>query len=344
MSPSSLAAESALGQLSAVVDCELRRLFEALPSGAFLDLMQYHLGWKDERLEDVRGWTGKRVRSAMCLLACQATSGDYRKALPAATGIELLHNFTLIHDDIEDGDPMRRNRPAVWTLWGIPQAMNVGDGMHSLAKIALADDAGGRVSPTELVLLSKLVDEASLRLCEGQHLDLLYQGIWDVSVEQYLDMVGKKSAALISCSVHCGAMLGTSDGTIQERYRDFGELIGLAFQIRDDVLAIWGREALTGKPCGDLTKRKKTLPLIYARQQLDPAGRDRLQQLLGAGCAGQETDVHELLERTGAKRWAVARAADYRDRALAALDATGIRNESQEALRTIAGFLIDREY
>ncbi|MBV8083764.1 MAG: polyprenyl synthetase family protein, partial [Chloroflexi bacterium] len=289
---------------------------------------------------------GKRIRPALTLLSCQATGGDYQRALPAAMAIELLHNFTLIHDDIEDGDGLRRNRPAVWKIWGLAQALNVGDGMHVLAKRALLDGAAAKPELPVLLELATYIDETCLRLCEGQHLDLRYQEVWDVSVGQYLTMIGGKCAALIGCATYSGAALGTADRTVRDAYREFGEDIGLAFQIRDDLLAIWGEQAQTGKPSADLDKRKKTLPLIYAREHASPAAATRLQTALSGETTTESelADVYAILEDTGARQWTIQEAAGYCDRAIAALDATGIQHPSQAALRALAGFSVKRSY
>jgi geranylgeranyl diphosphate synthase, type I len=339
-----MGAEAKLAELAAVVDTELRAFFDRLPAASFYDIMRYQLGWKDERLEDTQAWAGKRIRPALCLLACEAAGGQPAQALPAALAIELVHNFTLIHDDIEDGDHLRRNRATVWSLWGVPQALNVGDGMHVLAKRALLEDAASKPDVDRLVELSLYLDETCLRLCEGQHLDLHYQDVWDVSVQDYLNMISGKAAALIGCAAYSGAALATPDAALRARYRAFGENIGLAFQIRDDVLAIWGEQEVTGKPAADLAKRKKTLPVIYAREHASPDVAARLQAALSGPDEVDVPEVHAILEATGARQWTIKQAGAYREAALAALEATGIDNPAQDALRDLAGFTVNRPY
>jgi geranylgeranyl diphosphate synthase type I len=338
--------EAKLTELAELVDAKLRAFFDRLPAAQFYDMMRYQLGWKDEQLRDTSAWAGKRIRPALTLLSCQATCDDIVRALPAAMAIELLHNFTLIHDDIEDGDGLRRNRPAVWKIWGLPQALNVGDGMHVLAKRALLEGAATKPELPTLLELASYIDETCLRLCEGQHLDLRYEDVWDVSVDQYLDMIRGKCGALIGCATYAGAALGTSDPAVRDAYREFGEDIGLAFQIRDDLLAIWGEQAQTGKPSADLKKRKKTLPLIYAREHASPAAAARLKAALSGDTSTEADlqDVYAILEETGARQWTIQEAAGYCDRAITALDATGIEHPSQAALRALAGFSVKRSY
>jgi len=338
-------AEAKLAELAEIVDSELRAFFDRLPAASFYDMMRYQLGWKDEHLNDTEAWAGKRIRPALCLLTCQAVSGEFSRAIPAAMAIELLHNFTLIHDDIEDGDHLRRNRAAVWKLWGIPQALNVGDGMHVLAKRALLEGAEGKPELPVLLELATDIDETCLRLCEGQHLDLQYQDVWDVSVKQYLTMIGGKCAALIGCAASAGAALGGASPAARQQYRAFGEFIGLAFQIRDDLLAIWGEQAVTGKPSADLEKGKKTLPLLYAREHASPAAARRLELALGPHAKETDLDdVYAILEETGARQWTIKEATSYRQLALAALEATGVEGPAQDALRNLAGFSVERSY
>ncbi len=341
--PLKMDAETMLGQLASILDARLQGYFESMPACGFYDMMRYQLGWKDESLRDTRAWGGKRLRPAICLLSCEAVCGDYSPAMIPAMALELLHNFTLIHDDIEDGDALRRGRPALWRLCGIPQALNVGDGLHSLAKAVLFHEPTDETALAALVQVSREIDAVCLRLCEGQHLDLVYQDSWDVSVGQYLAMIAAKSGALIGCAAYAGAAMATRDELVRQRYREFGEQIGIAFQIRDDLLAIWGEQALTGKPVGDVRKRKKTLPLIFALERSAPEAASRVKRALASDeDCGQA--VYELLDATGARQWAIAQAEGYRQASLRALEAAGNRGPAQDALCELAGFSISRCY
>ncbi|TME27559.1 MAG: hypothetical protein E6I66_13380, partial [Chloroflexi bacterium] len=217
----------------AAVDEEIRALLTgADPSlQPFYGMMLYHLG-----LDAERGPSGKRLRPVLCTLVYEALTGDARGALPAAAAIELLHNFTLIHDDIEDQDPARHHRPTVWSVWGVPQAINAGDGMFAVSRLAVQRLHG---FPAERVLeFAKLVDEACVRVCEGQFLDIAFETRTDVTTERYRAMAAKKTGALFVAAAQGAALLATDDIAVRETLARFGDAFGQAFQAHDDVLGI----------------------------------------------------------------------------------------------------------
>ena len=311
----------------------------------FYGMMSYHLGWADERFQAIETERGKRLRPLLCLLACEAVGGDYRLALPAAAAIELVHNFSLIHDDIEDRGHLRHHRPTVWHLWGEPQAINVGDGMLILAHLTLHRLLDRGVPPDKMSAVMRALDAASLALCQGQYLDLSFEERLDVAVEEYLVMVEGKTAALIACATKVGAMLATDDEALIERYRFFGGCLGLAFQMVDDILGIWGDPRAMGKPtASDIASKKKTLPIVYA---LGLGARGKaLREIYGKEVL-DEDDVQRVLgvlDELGARDYAQRMAEGYRDRALAELEKTGIENEAQKGLRELAKFLTERVY
>ena len=197
--------------------------------------MRYHLGWIDKKGNRTDGNTGKALRPTLCLLACQAVGGEYHRALPAAAAIELLHNFSLIHDDIQDNDRKRRHRPTVWAIWGKPQAINAGTAMRILTNVALFRLKELGVNPEKRLLVQQLLDETTLRLIEGQYLDIDYEKYVDINVSDYLRMVQGKTAALIACALESGAALGTDDERLIKNLHDLGWNLGLGFQIRDDI-------------------------------------------------------------------------------------------------------------
>ena len=311
----------------------------------FYDMMGYHLGWLDQRFEPTGTGTGKRVRSALCLLACEALEGDLEVALPAAAAIELVHNFSLIHDDIEDGSAMRRGRPAVWSVWGQSHAINVGDGMMSLARRALHRLAERGVEAVRIQAVSCVLDEACLALCQGQYLDLSFEERLDVTIEEVLAMAEGKTAALLSAATRIGAMLASDDEARIAHYRRFGEQLGIAFQITDDILGLWGDEGITGKSAvDDILQRKKTLPIVYALGQA--AGREPIRDVFQKEAIGPEDVrmVRAVLEEVGARSYAQRLAEEHRQQALAELEQTGIENPAQERLRQLALFLTRRAY
>jgi geranylgeranyl diphosphate synthase type I len=322
-------------QLIADTEAEILRVLgrsDPATAGVY-EMCRYHMGL------DGSGSTGKRMRPLLGLLAYSSITGDHRRALPGAAAVELGHNFSLVHDDIEDDDRERRHRPTLWALHGIPQAINTGDMLFSLSRIALhrLTDLG---FPDRTVLrLMKLYDETCVALCEGQYLDIWMAEHDDgLSVELYFDMIGRKTAALIAASIEAGAVLATEDETVIERYRAFGWDLGIAFQLNDDLLGIWGPERSTGKEPTDVPRKKKTLPVIYAYEHASPADRARLVELYSNGTLAPEhvDEITAILERAGARDYTRDQARLHRDRALASLDAAGtIEREPRERLQEI---------
>jgi geranylgeranyl diphosphate synthase type I len=286
------------------------------------EMVRYHLA-----LDGKGANGGKRVRPLLGLLAYASIAGDHRRALPGAAAVELGHNFSLVHDDIEDGDTERRHRPTLWSLYGIPQAINTGDTLFSLSRIALhrLTDLG---FPDRTVLrLMRLYDETCLALCEGQYIDIATSESDEVmSVEAYFDMIGRKTAALIAASIEAGALLATEDEAVIARYRGFGWALGLAFQLNDDLLGIWGVEQTTGKAPSDVAHKKKTLPVIYAVEHAGRVDRARLLELyaMDQPSPAELTEIVEILDRVGAREYTRDQAVRYRDEALAELDAAGV--------------------
>ena len=286
------------------------------------EMVRYHLA-----LDGTGADGGKRMRPLLGLLAYASITGDHRRALPGAAAVELGHNFSLVHDDIEDGDTERRHRPTLWTLYGIPQAINTGDTLFSLSRIALhrLTDLG---FPDRTVLrLMRLYDETCLALCEGQYIDIATSESDAVmSVDAYFDMIGRKTAALIAASIEAGALLATEDEAVIARYRGFGWALGIAFQLNDDLLGIWGAEQTTGKAPSDVAHKKKTLPVIYAVEHAGPEDRERLLELYATDTPSADdlAEIVAILERVGARQYTRDEARRYRDVALAELDAAGV--------------------
>ena len=247
------------------------------------------------------------------------------RALPVAVTIELIHNFSLIHDDIEDGDEARRGRPTVWKVWGQPQAINSGDALFSLARMRLLGIARLGVEPALIVRLVDLIDRTCLELCEGQHLDMSFEGRDDVTEAMYLDMIGRKTAALMACAAEAGARVGTPDNeALGDRLAAFGRALGLGFQLRDDVLGIWSAATALGKSeAGDVRRRKMTLPVIHALERASEADRAELRAIYaGREVVGEEQVARALaiLDRSGARARAYSALREQLDVASSALD------------------------
>ncbi|HEX9016651.1 MAG TPA: polyprenyl synthetase family protein, partial [Chloroflexota bacterium] len=224
-------------------------------------MLKYHLGWVDSEMHPAHGDPGKRVRSRLSLLACEAAGGRAEDALPAATAVELLHNFSLIHDDIQDRSELRRHRKTVWAIWGEAQAINAGDEMFVLSQLAVLEASAPQVATAA----ARILNEASRRLCEGQYLDLAFELRDTVTIEQYLEMIEGKTAALLEAACLMGGIFAGADAAVASGLARYGREMGLAFQMRDDYLGIWGDPAETGKPAADdVAGKKKTLPILYA--------------------------------------------------------------------------------
>lgn len=304
--------------------------------------LRYHLGWIDAQLQPVDGatHTGKRIRPTLCLLTCQASGGDWQQALPAAAAVELLHNFSLIHDDIEDRDRTRRGRPTVWAIWGIPQAINAGDALYTLAHLALLRLID-RVLPAETVVTAmRLFDRTCLRLTEGQFLDIGFEDRDQVSPTDYLHMVAGKTAALLACSCKLGALAAQAPAAQQERLSNFGHYLGLAFQMQDDVIGIWGDPQVTGKPVGsDLVHGKKTLPILHGLERSAPLRSLLAQPELDAEDVAQAV---ALLEAVGSRQATEERAREYTQHAVEALETADLQGPAADAIHDLAQTLLGR--
>src|SRR6202158_5440895 len=265
------------GSRIAAIDQEIREvLAQADPAlQPFYGMMLYHLG-----LDAARPGGGKRMRPLMCVLVYEALVGDARSILPAAAALELLHNFTLIHDDIEDQDPTRHHRPTVWSVWGVPQAINAGDGMYAVSRLAV-QRLRKLGFPAERILdFASLMDQTCVRVCEGQFLDISFESRTDITAERYRVMAARKNGALFAASAQSAAMLASDDPAVREQFARFGEEFGQAFQAHDDLLGIWASTERTGKlEMNALVKRKKTLTVVLAFERASPRVRAQLDEL-----------------------------------------------------------------
>jgi geranylgeranyl diphosphate synthase type I len=274
---------------------------------SFYGQMGYQLGWLDAQLLPVQPQTGKLLRPTLLLLAYEAAGANgctfkreeklhLGRALPAAVAIELFHNFTLVHDDVEDGDRERRHRPTPWAVFGIPLALNLGDGLASLSRLALLTLFDEGVSTDLIARLGSCFDRTALTVMEGQHLDLCFETQEQVMIPHYLEMITRKTAALMACATEMGAMLGCSDESTITALRQFGLHLGTAFQIRDDLLGIWATRAESGKtPAGDVLRRKKTLPVLHAIQHASPQDHAWLRTFYSQQDAPRSEQVGQVL-------------------------------------------------
>ena len=329
------------------VEAEMRRL--VTPPDArlapFYAMMQYHLGWVDRGCRPTTARTGKGIRPLLCLLCCEAAGGRADSAVPAAAAVELIHNFSLIHDDIEDRDEARHGRDSLWQVVGEAQAINAGDGLFALAHLALQGLERSRLDPARLPPIHRAFDGACLALTHGQFLDLSYERRPDISLDESLRMIRDKTAALVAAATEIGARIATDERDTVAAYRTFGEELGLAYQAVDDLLGIWGDAALTGKPVGaDIAHKKKSLPVVYALSYAADA--DRIRSLYSADSltAAQVCEITDILSGCGAREAVSDLAQEHYRRALTALDAAAPAAAAADALRFLAEFLLTRGY
>ncbi|HEX9037224.1 MAG TPA: polyprenyl synthetase family protein [Ktedonobacterales bacterium] len=287
--------------------------------------IEYHLGWRSEDLSPAESNPGKLLRPTLVLLTAELAGGReaVTRALPAAVAIELIHNFSLIHDDIEDRDEARRGRPTLWKAWGQAQAINTGDALFALARSRLLELMKRGVTPENVVRLVGLVDGACLELCEGQHLDMSFEGRREVTEAMYLDMIGRKTAALMRCAAELGARVGApEDGALGDRLAAYGQALGLGFQLRDDVLGIWSATQLGKSEAGDIRRKKMTLPVIHALERASAKDRASLNAIYaerGPATDDQVARALAILDRAGSRKRAYTALKEQLDAATSAL-------------------------
>ena len=344
---------STVADLSAVYNRYLVELAAslraAIPSTTVVpelyDFLRYHLGWLDAELKPTTTRAGKLIRPILCLLSCEAVGADYRRALPAAVALELLHNFSLIHDDIEDRGVERRGRRTVFALWGEPLAINAGDAMLVLSEQALLRATNVGLTADETLAMLDHLNECCLRLTEGQHLDIRLEGNPALTREQYFQVVSGKTAALLGCSTRLGAMSGSASSDRAEAFGQFGFNLGIGFQIQDDILGIWGETTETGKPrAADVYGHKVTLPVIDALSTANGASAARIAEVYRSKTP-TETEVIEvvrLLDEAGGRARAEAEAEAYVERGLKALESADPLPSTAAEIVAIARALLGR--
>lgn len=328
------------------IEAELRAQLAPPPSEAagMYALLRYHMGWEDAQGRPEEAAQGKRVRPLLALMAALAAGGDPAAALPVAAAVELLHNFSLIHDDIEDNSPTRRHRPTLWTWAGVAQAINAGDALFALARLALLGLAEA-IEPARVLRIQGVFDRTCLHLTEGQFLDIGFEKEAAVSVPAYLTMIAGKTAALLAASAQMGALAAGASEEMAAHFWQFGHELGLSFQVQDDLLGIWGDEAQTGKSAAsDILTRKKTLPVLFALAQpgADAAALRHFYTASGPLTPADLPAILTLLARLGAREHAAAVAAQHAQAAQAALAAIEGDPPGLHLLRDLALTLLGR--
>jgi len=302
----------------------------------------YHLGLADaEGTPVAAGGSGKALRPALALLSARAAGAKPERAVPAAAAVELVHNFSLLHDDIMDGDTERRHRPTAWTVFGVGGAILAGDAMLGLAQDLLLE------SPPHSVWAARCLSAAVQRLIAGQGADLAFERRDDVQVTECMEMAGDKTAALMSCACSIGAIHVGAPAPLAIGLAAFGMNVGLAFQMTDDLLGIWGSPEVTGKPVGsDLRARKKSMPVVAALTSETSAG-DELAVLLGQEGALSDDDVARatgLVEDAGGRKRAEAIADTALSSALESIERADMPADVRAEFAAIAEFITTRQW
>jgi len=303
----------------------------------FIEMITYHMGWTGYGAGSQA--QGKRIRPLLLLLITGACGGNWHTALPAAAAVEILHNYTLIHDDIQDQSATRHGRPTLWKQYGIPQAINTGDALFSLAELTLAN-LEKSYSLKQTHQAAKLLNKASLRLTHGQYLDIAFESENNITLDAYMEMIKHKTAALISACTEIGAVLGSNNSKTRRHAVDFGENLGLAFEILDDYLGIWGNPDTIGKSVeNDLVSHKKSLPILYGIMK-----KGEFFDCWSKGAINEVKNYSRILIKEGAQDYTRQMADDFTKRALDALGLlTTNKNKFAAELEDLTNKLLTRD-
>jgi geranylgeranyl diphosphate synthase type I len=324
-----------------IVDPAMRAAIDSLPDPV-RHIAGYHLGWHDEHGHPGTAPGGKAVRPTLALLSAEAVGADGREAVPAAVAVELLHNFSLLHDDVIDGDTTRRHRPTVWSMFGVSAAILAGDALLALALEVLAA-TDKPVSATAVTWLSA----AARDLIAGQTADISFERRADVRLAECLAMTENKTAALMRVACSLGALFAGGAAERTECLHEFGHQLGVVFQLVDDLLGVWGDPVVTGKPvCSDLRTRKKSLPIVAALESADPAGRELAELYYQDRPLSNDDLAHavELIGRAGGRDWARREIDDRLARAIGLLRAAEADEPAAVELETLARLIARRDH
>jgi geranylgeranyl diphosphate synthase type I len=339
-----------MASLSASVPAAITRhraAIEAALQAALSDLMnpltppgRYVMGWQDA---DAREMTpgGKRIRPALAVAAAEIFGGTVHDAIPGAVAVELIHNFSLVHDEIQDQDDVRHGRPTAYTVWGAGQAINLGDFLYGRALQALTSGPGPvdrRIRALDVLL------RAVEGMIGGQWRDIAFESREAVDVDEYLEMVEGKTGVLLGAALEMGAILGGASARDAETMGLWGRRLGLAFQVVDDYLGIWGDEALTGKTTtGDIARKKKTLPILHG---LNDASAGPL--IADAFATDRQVDalprIVAALEGAGAPQLCRDLARRFADEADAIVSVLELDDVARATLRAVGDYFCQRDF
>lgn len=314
---------------------------EASSEPGYNVMLEYAMGRVDAEGKPYSGATGKRLRPIFLLLCAEASGGEWKKALPAAAAVEILHNFSLIHDDIQDDSDIRHSRPTLWKVWGKANAINAGDALFALAYAALSR-LKDSLSPEQTLEIWRMFNKTNLELTRGQHLDMRFESLEKVQVEEYISMIRGKTAALLAASAWMGGYIATGNQKQADHLAEFGLNIGIAFQIRDDILGIWGDSAVTGKSAAsDILSRKKSLPILYGLSKSPD-----FMAFFSQPSTGDDNIARavQMLDKVQAKEFAIQQEKEYYARAMTELGQAQIQSKTEDLMNGFVDFLFSRQY
>ena len=270
------------------------------------DHLKYFLGWIDIDGKEVKNYSGKILRPSLCLLATDSLNGDLKASIKAAVALEFVHNFSLIHDDIEDQDRFRRHRLSLWAIWGIPKAIVSGNALLTLGNLEIGKLEKESLSPEIIRNTQKLLTFSYLKMMEGQFLDIKYERQKNISINEYLKMIELKTSTLLECSLMLGVLTSRNNNNdLDHNFSSLGKILGVIFQIRDDVLGIWGTDE-TGKPIGtDIKQKKKSLPIVHVLSQKNSTISKKVKKILSQKTISKNDIkvIIEMLEKSGSEKY-----------------------------------------
>ncbi len=326
---------------------EMRAVLEgrSLP---IYDMVRYALGWQESDGTPQEGGGGKGMRPALTLLTAETLAGapGRERAAGGAAAVEMVHSFSLVHDDIQDEDRERHHRETVWVVWGRAQAINVGDALRELAEHALRRSGQAGASADAVLGGITLLNRAALEMIEGQYMDLSFEERTSVGVDEYLAMIGRKTGAMLGCSMGMGALLATEDSAKAEALDRAGRRLGLCFQIRDDWLGLWGDSAATGKSTdNDIRRRKKSYPIVYAFEEAAGSTRETLEAIYAQESMsdGDVETVMGILTSLGASEATQRAAREHHDGFREELSSLQLDSDGQTSFDEIADFILQRD-
>ena len=332
-----MAVAGRIPEYEAEIEAELQAMFRSRNMGLY-DMLRYHMGWESDPAESPAHSVRCRIRGAVCMVVCEALEGDPSLCLPAAAAVELTHAFVQIHDDVQSGNPRRAGMDAVWWKWGPAQAINAGDAMYALARIALFRLEERGATPETTFRAVQILDEMSLALCEGRFHDLESQERIDMSVDAYLSLSLDKTASLYVGAAKLGALAAGADDFLSSRLAEFASRIGLVRQIHNDL-----NELRDGQdPSPEVLNKKKLLPVVYTIQQADVSTKRRIGDIYFKRVldSADVAALRTILEEGGGLRFAEDTARKLHDEALDSIDRTTLRPSSKDLLKGLAAAIL----